>query len=166
MTERYWLHAEPRGAAYRALMETVWPLTTHLLLVVRDETRLAESGVRFLERIQEDLVSVERSREWPGTSLYGDARATVSRFRASPRVLETLLNAAHSLYSWTQPELPEDPSLLRDTDEPLLTTMTYEEAAFLDLLPEELELIHSAAPTLMISPDEPEEDEGEDQEFS
>ncbi len=127
---------EPRDQDYRALVHAVGRMAAYILVVVRDELGLTDSGkgvVRQLEAL--GAVGVRRD-SWPGTKLEG-GQAQVYRVPVTVESLTAVAGAADGLYSWCQPELPEDLALVRIDESPLLASVAHEHDAWLELSAEE-----------------------------
>ena len=72
-----------------------------------------------------------RSSVWPGTRV-GGKTAWVLHYDFGLVCAEVLKRAAHGLYDWQHPALPEDLCLLRSTGEPWLVTIAHEGDGYLD----------------------------------
>ena len=139
---------EPRGEIYRTLLQFCVERSSELLLVVRDPER--DSGPAITARL-EKLGSMLRSRElvseWPGTILYGHT-AAVYRYEISAGLADTLADLAAGLFDWLHPYAPEDPCFLRESDAPLLVTISHEREAYFLLNDAELASLQSLYPML------------------
>jgi hypothetical protein len=149
MRETYDLLVEPTGETYRQLLLCALDYCSHLLLVVRHTARLSPDGEEILNRLQPFLATVTEQSEWPGTRLIGHA-ATVYRCGVTRDALFVLVDAASGLFSWRQPDRPEDPCLLRQDGTVWLATISHERDGYLLLSPEEHGVLLRRAPDLVV----------------
>src|SRR5690349_5480356 len=114
VTSSFTLSIELVGAMYEELLGYATGECNQALLVVRHPPvpPLSSRGSEVLRKLQPFLVKQEETSEWPGTVLFGHT-ASVSHYTFDLASARVLRNAANSLYSWLQPELPEDLCLLR-----------------------------------------------------
>ena len=133
---RFDVTKEPTGKSLKELLDALAPTAKSVLMVLRDGIGLTDHGASLLERLGPYLIERSRSSSWPGTILT-TSEAVVLRFALKDAVLHELLAAGNALYDWQQPDLPEDPCLLREDGSPLLTTIAHERDAFVDLTDDE-----------------------------
>lgn len=98
--------AEPRGPAYRALVEFAAQRSGTFTLVWRRklcETPQAEAVATELAPFLEEELLTNR---WPGTTLVNES-ALVRRYRVHPDAI-AVLAAAEGLFAWRGPDRPED----------------------------------------------------------
>ncbi len=128
---------EPRGEAYRQLLDFCHARCARVSLVVREMQWLSDAGVEILERLRPHQISVNELSEWPGTKLLADT-ASVYQYQASPRLLPSLRSAASGLYDWVHPERPEDLCFIRKDGTPMLVSISHERDAYLELTSDEV----------------------------
>lgn len=128
------------------------------ILVVRHSIDVNDSAQAALNRLEPFLIQREERSEWPGTQLFDDT-AEVSTFKLSPATATVLAETAESLFSWTQPELPEDLCLFREDGEPWLITITHEKDAYMVLSPDERAALIESIPSLRLAPNQEMESE-------
>ena len=145
-------HEEPKGDTYRRLLVSSLEYCNVFLLVDRGYPEFDESAKGLLERLQPFLIGRTEESEWPGTKLL-NSTATVHRFRLTPESVTVLGDATDRLYSWEQPELPEDLSLIRFDGSPWLVTIAHERDSYLTLSPEEKAQLLIEIPDLRLSDD-------------
>ena len=75
------LAREPRGEAYRMLIDALVGVSQEGLLVVRDQLELTAEGRGILGSLDPFRVRQVRGASWPGTELAGHL-ATLTYFRA------------------------------------------------------------------------------------
>lgn len=146
----YRIAREPAGARYRSLIDAALRYGETLLLVERPRIGLEKRGSELLAKLEAHLIEVAQQSEWPGTVLL-DHTATVYRYRFNFASAQILKDEADRLYNWVQPELPEDPCILRKDGSPWLTTITHEGYAGVDLDLPEYEAFKQDAPLLIKS---------------
>jgi hypothetical protein len=146
----YDLLREPTGDVYRHLWKASADYCDVLLLVIRHTIKVNESAQAVIERLEPFLISQAESAEWPGTRLLDDT-ATVYRFELSSETISVLGEATDALFSWSQPEMPEDPCLIRFDGEPWLVTIAHEQDAYLNLTSEEKTSLEAGIPGLLMS---------------
>ncbi len=137
---------EPRGEAYHQLLDALRPYSSTVMMVVRDDLWLSGSGRALLVRLQPSLVEEKRSSSWPGTALLLDEEATVLQFAMNIAVLDELKSASAGLYDWQQPSLPEDLALIRQDGTAILSSISYERDAYLEIADEEYEALAGSIP--------------------
>jgi hypothetical protein len=146
------LLAEPSGEEYRALVKAARVACEEALLVVRRGVPMSHDGEALLGRLKPFTLRVDECSEWPGTTLLQDT-ATVHRFRFSEQCAELLCGAARGLYSWLQPDLPEDLCLIRPGGDVWLVSISHEKDAYLELTPDESRVLLETIPSLKLSYD-------------
>lgn len=150
VAQKHTIVEEPRDSTYRELLSWLESRAASILLVVRDSAGLTADGHAVLARLQPFLKSRERRKEWPGTRLLA-ATATVYQYELSDVISTVLSEVADSLYSWQQPNLPEDLCFLAADGRILLATIAHEGDAYLDLTSLELASLRAHAPQLAVS---------------
>jgi hypothetical protein len=121
----YNLLDDVRGASYDALLQHALTYCDSFIVVIRHMIDVNGSAQAVLKRLEPFLIRREERNEWPGTRLLEDT-AEVSTFRFSPATTSVLTQVAEGLFSWTQPELPEDLCLFRKDGERWLVTVAHE----------------------------------------
>lgn len=133
----YDLMDEPTDGDYRALLTCALSHCNTAVLSV-DETRpLSESGRNLVEQIEKGRQSENRL----GSTRY--IRFTFDRDSA-----EMLGRSSPGLFAWSQPERPENLSLLRSDGSPWLVSIAGERLGYVELAPFEKLLLGRAAPGL------------------
>ncbi len=132
---------------YRKLIDYAVTECKFIQLVVRKTIPLESDGIRVLDQLEPYLKSKIESREWPGTKLF-EGSAIVFRYHSESECAEILKNATHSLYSWEQPNLPEDLCFLKDNEDIWLASITHEKDAYFLLSQEEQLSLLEALPEI------------------
>lgn len=141
--------SEPVGDIYRQLLSKCREYSSTAILVLRDPNDLSPLASALLNRIQPWCVSKEKRSEWPGT-IMKNFLATVYTYRLDPALVTELQTVATGLYQWIQPELPEDPCLLRPDGTPTLVTIAHERDAYLIMSQQEVDGLLSEIPGLAL----------------
>lgn len=129
---RHDIICEPSGSDYTELIKFCSGIASTGLVVVNEPQALALPAETFLNALSPHLIEARATSEWPGTKLYSRS-AWVYYFRINRECCELLLRSATSLYSWIEPNLPEDLCLLRKSGHPILVTISHEHDAYLEL---------------------------------
>src|SRR5882762_253615 len=123
--------AEPKGQTYIDLLSFAASRCKSISLVWRDQFQFENSASQIKRALKPFLVSNVRTDEWPGTKLIGH-EAIVRRYRVSDESVK-LLHRAGSLYSWLEPNLPEDLAFYASCEVVWLASISHEhEAWFLE----------------------------------
>jgi hypothetical protein len=138
---------EPRGEVLRRLIRALGQYSSSVMMVLRDDFDLDESGRALLARLQPHLVERNRRSSWPGTTLLRE-EATVFRFALNEAVLNILSDASDGLYDWQQPTLPEDLALVRDDGTAILGSICHEQDAYLEVTDEEYGSLTGSVPEI------------------
>jgi hypothetical protein len=86
---------------------------------------LALTATEFIQAAQPFLIKEEETDEWFGTKLLGD-KAWVYTFRLCPEAITLVAEASLALFSWLQPDLPEDLCFVRFDGTPWLVSISHE----------------------------------------
>lgn len=142
------INSDISGIHYKDLLAALWPLADSLSLIVRPDMEKGLGLHETIQALEPDRIGQHEVSEWPGTILL-DGVATCHEFRCTPNALAVAGSRSNSLFSWLQPELPEDPALRRTDGTVLLETVSHESGAALYLTSGEAERLH---PILKILP--------------
>jgi hypothetical protein len=157
--ELYEIASEPRGAAYRQLIAAAVRFCDRFLFVDVPSPHFREGGTSFgprslalVESLRTHLLSMEKGKSWPGTTLSDREGfvvfARIYWFRLDPTSADLLAQAADGLYEWRWPELPRDLCLMRSRDDEWLVNMAADEDAYLWLTQAEANQLTVAIPSL------------------
>lgn len=150
MKKIYNLRTEPTKEIYRKLLLYSLEYCDSFILVLRSTIPQTPSAKKIIKKLEPYVLKISEDSEWPGTKLT-DNTATVYKFKLNRSTLELLLESAQSLYSWIQPNLPEDLCIIRHNNEPLLVTISHEKDGYLELTPVEKEDLLIKIPELELS---------------
>ena len=131
MKPKFDIVAEPKGQTYVDLLNFAAARCQSFSLVWRNQFKFGQSAYELKHVLRPYQLSNVRTGEWPGTKLIGH-EAIVRRYRVSDESVK-LLYGAGSLYSWLQPNLPEDLAFYSAGDAGWLASISHEGRAwFLD----------------------------------
>lgn len=147
----YNLVAEPSGEAYRELLSYALEYCDRFEVVIRSSLPLADTAAEFIRVATPFLLKQEEKDEWFGTQLFGDT-ALVSTFRFCPETINLLVKASDALFSWLQPDLPEDLCLIRFDGTPWLVTISHERDSYFMISSEEEQSLSEKVRGLIIEP--------------
>lgn len=145
----YNLIQEPTGSTYRKIIEASISYCDSILLVIRPTLEQNPSLENTISEFIPYLIEKTNTSEWPGTKLT-NKKAIVYNFKLNDQVVKLLKKTTPSLYSWIQPDYPEDLVLLRPSGEPWLTTITHEKDGYLLLSEEEKDKLIKDIPDLKL----------------
>jgi hypothetical protein len=141
------IQSDIRGSRYKDLFAALWPLADSFSLIVRPDMPESLNLDEIIQALEPARVRQLEVSEWPGTILL-DGVATCHEFRCAPNALAIAGSRSNSLFSWLQPELPEDPALRRADGTVLLETIAHESIATLYLTSREAEQLDPILRTL------------------
>jgi hypothetical protein len=156
----YNLLDDVKGEAYVRLLHHALSDCDSFILVIRHSIDVNATAEAVLNRLEPSLISSEERSEWPGTQLF-DSTALVNTYNLSPHTAADLAEVADGLFSWCQPELPEDLSLIRKDGDPWLVTIAHEEDAYMLLSGEESAALTESIPALSLRLNEDDGEKGE-----
>lgn len=156
MTDKFTLdiRTEPKGETYRRILDLALHSCNQALLVLRDSGNINQHGTQLLKALEPFLFQkLPGTTQWPGTvlhysDLFPDNTATVYYFRFCPESARILKDSVEGLYSWRQPECPEDLCLLRQDGSPWLVSISHEEDSYFELTAQEKDQLLSHVPDL------------------
>ena len=123
--------SEPKNDVYRFLVDLAFDLCDEFILVVRKDLCLKsnDSDKSVLEKLNDYLKEMKEQSEWAGTKLLKHT-AYVYHYHTSPEAREIIKEVSNSLYSWMQPNLPEDLSFYK-SGKPWLVNTAHEKQSFI-----------------------------------
>lgn len=147
----YNLSAELTANQYHQLLKFAADYCDTFQLVVRNSIVLSDKAKTFLDNLSPFLQAKTDVSEWQGTKLLDGSIAELYCFRLSTETISLLNNTAYGLFSWVQPELPEDLCLVRSDAEPFLVSIAHERDAYLILSFEEKILLENKISNLLLT---------------
>lgn len=150
MRNIYNLSLEPTGEVYGRLILFALQYCDRFQFVVPHHIKQNKAVQDKLKKFENFQTLVTEKSEWPGTKLFSGT-ATVYQYKLNKESIRLLISCAKSLYSWTQPDSPEDLCLLRTDHTPWLVTIGYERDGYFEITSKEKEEIEAAIPELVLS---------------
>lgn len=139
---------EPRGSVYDTLLEVGLTETERLGLIVQKFRSYPPSMEQVLDTLSTYLIDTNDVSEWPGSRLLAGYKVQLRLYRFQPPVKDFLQFVATGLFDWENPELPDDPHLLRADGSTWLGCTVHEEDAWLELTSAEFADLQGKAPDL------------------
>ena len=139
---------EPTGQTYVDLLNFAGSRCESFSLVWRDHFTFERSAYDVKHALKPFLISNLRTDEWPGTKLIRH-EAIVRRYRISGETVRVLL-AAGSLYSWLQPNLPEDLAFYSASGSVWMASVSHEHVAWFQDPSLLLTEVHAYVPGLKV----------------
>ncbi len=121
---------DPANKAYELLIDFARLSSDSFTLVIRTGNRTNTSCENILEKLAPCLIEKHETDEWPGTKLIGHT-ATLLRYRMDSFSANILKTHAQSLFSWQQPERPEDLAFYNNEGQCWLGSIAHENDAFI-----------------------------------
>lgn len=130
---------------YSSLLNHSLKKCTEFILVVVPEIKLNKSGERVLDRLKPYFKKEIKAYEWPSTKRCEEGEpATIYHYYLNEESMNILLESANNLYSWVQPNLPEDLCFIKQDGTPWLCSVGHEKMSwFEDEADEDLNFIES-----------------------
>jgi hypothetical protein len=107
---------------YKLLQEMLTKADVFSLVVV-STISLNDAGKEILNKLQPYLVEAIETSSWPGTIL-NDQKAKLYKYNVSPNSIK-ILSSMNNLFSWLQPEFPEDLTFYKK-GKPIFVTISHE----------------------------------------
>lgn len=125
------LESEPKGNVYRELIDIASSVCSQFILVIRDSINLNDNAIKSLSDLKPFLQETKQQQEWPGTQLLRDT-ATVNYYLLNEKSKQILNSYTNNLYSWVQPDLPEDLSFIKSDGKAWLINTSHENFSYVD----------------------------------
>jgi hypothetical protein len=120
-------------------------------LMMQPRSHFVSTATSVIEAFGTSLVSREEVDAWPGSQLHDGSKATRLTYAWNVKTATIFRSTARSLYDWINPDLPEDPHLLRADGSLWMGSTSIEHDAWLELRPAEHLSLESDHPLLMAS---------------
>jgi len=150
MKKIYNILKEPVNRTYKKLLLFSLDYCDKFLYVVPHHISDKGSVKNILKMFEEFQISVSERLEWPGTISY-TTTSTVYEYKLNLESIKLLIKYNNKLYSWVQPNFPEDICLLRFDKTPWLITITQESEGYFELTGDEKRDLEKYLPELSIS---------------
>ena len=120
--------AEPKGQTYIDLLNFAASRCESFSLVWRKQFQFESSAHQIANALKSFLISNVRTDEWLGTKLIGH-EAVVRQYRVADKSIE-ILCSVNGLYSWLQPQFPEDLAFYSSGNVGWLASVSHEHDAW------------------------------------
>ena len=138
---------EISGELYYRLIDFAVGKFPLFVFIISWRWRVADSAKEVVEELSPFLVKRFYSREWPGTELY-QGQVEVFHYNLTEASAAILKEHTSSLYQWKLPELPEDLSIMRNSEQPWLCNVAHDDFSMLYVTPAEKAELLNAIPEL------------------
>ena len=125
--------SEPKESAYKSLLDMAFKVCSRFILVERHQFTLSDNGKELLDLLKPFLIEIKVQQEWPATKLLHHY-ANVYYYTVCDEAKELLIRYSTGLYSWLDPNLPEDLCFFKDESVVWLTSIAHEEDSWIDNL--------------------------------
>ncbi|MTK11301.1 MAG: leucine-rich repeat domain-containing protein, partial [Clostridiaceae bacterium] len=146
------IYDDPRDQAYRSLIDYAVKKCTKFVLVEVKSISYSNNAKKVLSELEPYLISRIKLDRWPGT-ISGSDDNLVYTYDLNEKSARILKEAANSLFSWMQPNLPEDLSFITKDGKEWLVNTAHEKMAGLQIDEEEAELLSNSINGLFLKGD-------------
>lgn len=146
------IYDDPRDDAYRALIDYSVEKCAKFVLVKVESISYNDNARKVLNKLEPYLINKIKSDKWPGTRS-GSDNNLVYTYKLNEESAKILKEAANSLFSWIQPNLPEDLSFITEDDKEWLINTSHEKMASLQIDEKEAKLLSNSINGLFIKGD-------------
>jgi hypothetical protein len=122
---------EPKNDAYRQLVDLATSFCSEFILVIRHQMGIGEKGKLVLQELSPYLKEAKEQESWPGTKLLNHT-ATVSYYYLNNKSGNVLKKYVSGLYSWLQPDVPEDLCFFKSQGNPWLISIAHEGFGYIE----------------------------------
>lgn len=149
MRKTYNLITEPTGNVYKELLSFALKYCDSFQFTVVHHIQNNPDVKKTIRILEPYLINITEKSEWPGTILY-NGTATVYLYKFNEKSKSILTDLVNGLYSWIQPNFPEDFCIRRNDNSPWLISITYEKDAYLELTSNEKKELIESIPSLLL----------------
>jgi len=128
----YVLKNEPTPGAFCDILDFAVTKCVEALLVIQPLSRMSPKGESVLKMFEPFMVEKTVSSKWPGSKLSGP-NALVHRYRFDQEFSDLMQKLNDRLYSWLQPNFPENFCLLKEKKTPWFISLTHEKDSYFSL---------------------------------
>lgn len=146
------IYDNPKDEVYRALIDYAVKKCTKFVLVEVKQISSSNNVKKVLNALEPYLINKIKSDRWPGT-ISGSDNNLVYTYEFNERSAKILKESANSLFSWVQPNLPEDLSFITEDGKEWLVNTAHEKMASLQIDEEEAKLLSNSINGLFLRGD-------------
>jgi Leucine-rich repeat (LRR) protein len=146
------IYDNPKDEAYRSLIDYAVKKCTKFVLVEVKDISSSSNVKKVLTALEPYIINKIRSNKWPGTRS-GSNNNLVYTYEFNEKSARILKEAANSLFSWAQPNLPEDLSFITEDGKEWLVNIAHEKIATLEIDEEEAKLLSNSINGLFLKGD-------------
>ncbi len=121
---------EPRGPAYKRLLDFAQIQCTEFSLVWRDDLGNKKAESEIAKELRVSLATDTRTNKWPGTEII-KGTANVCTYELNQDTAKVLASAKR-LYQWEAPEFPEDLAFYTGQGQVWLGSVAHEQMGWLN----------------------------------
>ncbi|MBT2214848.1 stage III sporulation protein AH [Virgibacillus dakarensis] len=126
----YRVKINPENTVYKQLIDLAFNYCDTFHLVIRKDMGKIRDLKNFLSKLEPSLIELREESEWASTILDGETAYVYYYNTQDATTRDFIKNSVDSLYSWEQPELPEDLSFFKD-GEVWLATSSHENECYI-----------------------------------
>lgn len=146
------IYDNPKDEAYKSLIDYAAKKCTKFVLVEVKHISSSNNVKKVLNALEPYLINKIKSERWPGT-ISGSNNNLVYTYEFNEKSAKVLKESANSLFSWVQPNLPEDLSFITEDGKEWLINTAHENMAGLEIDEEEAELLSNSINGLFLKGD-------------
>ena len=128
----YVLRNEPSPGAFCDLLDYGVEKCAFAVLIIRPISRMSPRGEEVLKLLEPHLLEKKVSNQRPGTSKLSE-NALVQKYKYGAPLAGAIQKLNDRLYSWLQPNFPEDLCLLRENGEAWFVSSAHKKDSFFSL---------------------------------
>ncbi|HFK1461056.1 stage III sporulation protein AH [Bacillus cereus] len=125
------IDSNPKDQVYVDLLDLAFETCDTFHLVLRKDMGSLDSYDPILKKLELSLIKMRELSEWSSTILGDNQTAKVYFYHANTHAKKILKELSNSLYSWEQPDLPEDLSFFKK-GEKWLVSCSHEQESFIN----------------------------------
>ncbi|MEY8350758.1 stage III sporulation protein AH [Bacillus cereus] len=125
------IDSNPKNEVYSNLLDLAFEICDEFHLVLRKDMGSLQFFDPILKKLECSLKEMNEQSEWASTILGDNQTAKVYYYYADENAKNVLKGLSNSLYSWVQPDLPEDLSFFKSGKEWLITC-SHEKGSFIN----------------------------------
>ncbi len=121
---------EPRGKAYKRLVDFAQIQCTKFSLVWRDDLGSKRKENEIAKKLETSIISDTNTNKLPGTEIFS-GKANVCTYKLNQKTAK-VLTIANRLYQWEAPDYPEDLAFYNKSGQVWLGSVAHEKMGWLN----------------------------------